>query len=147
MKDSMDSLVNSSIKDTSKKWYVVDVGGKVLGRSASEIAKILQGKHKVGYLKHLEDGDKVIVINADKIHLTGKKWQQKKYYRHTGYVGHLREINYKDLMEKKPTFIVKKAVKGMLPSNRLANRQLKNLYVYVGESHPHEAQKPEKISF
>lgn len=143
---SMDNLVNASIKDSSKKWFIVDVSGKVLGRAATRIANILQGKHKVNYLKHLEDGDKVIVINADKIELTGKKWSQKKYYRHTGYVGHLRETTYKDLLDKKPTFILKKAVKGMLPSNRLANRQLKNLYVYVGDSHPHDGQKPEKLS-
>ena len=145
MKDDMNSLVNSSIKDVSKKWFIIDVSDKILGRASTEVARILQGKHKVEYLKHLEDGDKVIVINAGKIRLTGKKWQQKKYYRHTGYVGHLRETNYKDLMKKNPTFIFKKSVKGMLPSNRLANRQLKNLYVYAGESHPHEGQQPKKF--
>lgn len=128
-----------------KKWYVVDAEGKTLGRFCSEIAKILTGKNKPIYTPNVDTGDYVIVINAEKIQLTGNKLQDKKYYRHTGYPGGRKEVAYKDLIATKPEFVIQKAVKGMLPKNKLARKQIKKLKVYAGSEHNHQAQKPEVL--
>ncbi|RMG22450.1 MAG: 50S ribosomal protein L13 [Bacteroidetes bacterium] len=126
-----------------KKWLVVDLEGKVLGRAASQIAMLLRGKHKPYYTPHVDCGDNVIVINADKVRLTGNKWAQKTYIRHTGYPGGQRVRTASELMTKFPTRMVEKAVKGMLPKNKLGRHLFGNLRVYAGAEHPHEAQEPE----
>ena len=130
-------------QDITKKWYVVDAKDKVLGRLATQIAMHLRGKHKPVFTPHADTGDFVVVVNADKIALTGKKWDKKIYYHHTGYTGGLKQISAKKLLEKKPEDILRFAVKGMLPKNSLGRRQLKKLKIYVGTDHPHEAQQPE----
>ncbi|MEO0895032.1 MAG: 50S ribosomal protein L13 [Bacteroidota bacterium] len=135
--------VSANIATADKKWLVVDVQGMVLGRAASEIAKLLRGKHKPLYTPHADCGDNVIVLNADKIRLTGSKWDNKVYIRHTGYPGGQREIVAKDMMVKHPTRMLEKAVRGMLPKNRLGRKLFTNMRVYVGDTHPHEAQEPE----
>ncbi|MBW2114787.1 MAG: 50S ribosomal protein L13 [Deltaproteobacteria bacterium] len=132
-------------KEVDRKWYLVDAKDKVLGRLATQIAMRLRGKHKPIYTPHADTGDFVVVINADKVTLTGKKWDKKIYYRHTGYIGGLKEITAKKLLEKKPRDILRFAVKGMLPKNSLGRRQLKKLKIYTGSAHPHEAQQPEKL--
>lgn len=131
--------------EIERKWYVVDAEGKTLGRMSSEIAKILRGKHKAIYTPHVDTGDFVIVINADKVVLTGKKLDQKMYRWHTGYVGHLRERTYRQMMEKKPEEVVRHAVKGMLPKNSLGRQMFTKLKVYAGTEHGHQAQKPEML--
>ncbi|MFY9177098.1 MAG: 50S ribosomal protein L13 [Caldicoprobacterales bacterium] len=132
-------------QEVERKWYVVDADGKTLGRLASEVAKILRGKHKPIYTPHVDTGDHVIVINAEKIVLTGKKLDQKLYRRHSQYPGGLKEIPYRHLMETRPTEAIYKAVKGMLPKNSLGRKMLKKLRVYAGPDHKHEAQQPEKL--
>ncbi len=132
-------------EEVERKWYVVDADGKTLGRLASEVAKILRGKHKPIYTPHVDTGDHVIVINAEKVRLTGKKLDQKMYRRHSQYPGGLKEIPYRQLMEKRPTEAVYKAVKGMLPKNSLGRKMLKKLRVYAGPDHKHEAQQPEML--
>ena len=129
-----------------KKWYIVDAEGQVLGRLANRVAFMLRGKHKTDFTPHVDCGDNIIVINADKIIVTGKKEDQKKYIRHTGYPGGQRERTFKELMKLKPCDAVEKAVKGMLPKNKLGADLFRNLYVYEGIEHNHEAQKPEKIN-
>jgi len=129
-----------------KKWYVVDATDQILGRLASRVAMILRGKTKTNFTPHVDGGDHVIVINAEKIRLTGNKWQDKRYIRHTGYPGGQRVINPSDLMKKNPIAVVEKAIKGMLPKNRLGRAIFsRDLHVYAGPEHPHEAQKPEVI--
>ncbi|MCJ7855278.1 50S ribosomal protein L13 [Lachnospiraceae bacterium NSJ-143] len=128
-----------------RKWYVVDAEGKNLGRLASEIAKVLRGKNKPIYTSFVDTGDYVIVVNADKIAVTGKKLDQKKYYHHTGYIGGLKEITLKRLLETKPEEVIKHAVKGMLPKNTLGKNMIKKLHVYAGPEHDHAAQKPEVL--
>jgi len=130
--------------EVERKWYVVDATNKVLGRLASEIAKKLRGKDKPIFTPHVDTGDFVIVVNAEKVRLTGKKWDKKIYYHHTGYMGGLKEVVAKELLRKKPEELIRHAVKGMLPKNRLRRKLLKKLKVYAGPNHPHEAQKPEK---
>ncbi len=132
-------------EDVKRDWYLVDATGKTLGRLASEIAKILMGKNKPTYTPHVDGGDFVVVINAEKIFVTGKKLNQKIYYRHTGYFGHLKETTLKEMLEKKPEEVIRLAVKGMLPKNRLRDRRLKRLKVYAGAEHPHKAQNPKPI--
>ncbi len=132
-------------QEVERKWYVVDANGKTLGRLASEVAKILRGKNKPIYTPHVDTGDHVIVVNADKIHLTGKKLDQKLYRKHSQYPGGLKEIPYRQLMEKRPTVAVYQAVKGMLPKNSLGRKMLKKLRVYAGPDHNHEAQQPELL--
>ncbi|MDN5277664.1 MAG: large subunit ribosomal protein [Clostridiales bacterium] len=127
----------------TRKWYVVDATDKPLGRLASQIAKILRGKHKPIYTPHVDTGDYVIVINAEKVKLTGKKLDKKLYRHHTLYPGGLKEIPYRQLLETKPAFVIYHAVKGMLPHNRLGRKMLKKLKVYAGPNHRHEAQQPE----
>jgi large subunit ribosomal protein L13 len=129
--------------DNPQKWYVVDANGAVLGRLASQVAQRLRGKHSPNFTPHADTGDWVIVINAEKITLTGRKMDQKTYYRHSGYIGGLKQITAKELLAKKPEEIVRSAVKGMLPKNKLGRRLFKKLKVYSGNAHPHEAQNPE----
>ncbi len=130
-------------EDRRPKWLLIDAKDKVLGRLVSEIADILRGKDKPYYTAHTDCGDYVIVINADKIILTGKKWKDKKYYRYTGWMGGLKELSAQELLEKHPTWLVEKAVKGMLPKNKLSRQIYKKLKVYASADHPHEAQKAE----
>jgi large subunit ribosomal protein L13 len=132
--------------DITRSWWLVDADGLVLGRLAAELAKILKGKNKPIYTTHLDVGDHVIVVNADKVMLTGNKLQKKIYYRHSGYPGGLKEIPYEVLMRDKPELAVEKAVRGMLPKNRLGRSMLKKLHVYSGPDHPHAAQKPDELS-
>lgn len=126
-----------------RKWYILDAEGKVLGRLAAEAARILRGKHKPDFTPHVDTGDHVIVINAEKIVLTGNKLKNKKYYRHSGYPGGLKTISYETLMNTRPQLAVEKAITGMLPHNRLGADMVKKLKVYKGSEHPHQAQKPE----
>jgi large subunit ribosomal protein L13 len=131
--------------DIARKWYVVDAEGQVLGRLASGIAQILRGKTKPIYTPSMDTGDFVIVINAEKVLVTGGKEEKKTYYRHSGYPGGLREIPYGTLHEKQPEQIIIRAVRGMLPHNRLGRAMIKKLHVYAGSEHPHSAQKPEPL--
>jgi len=131
--------------DNPQKWYLVDANGAVLGRLASQVAHRLRGKHNPKFTPHVDTGDWVIVINAEKIVLTGRKMDQKMYYRHSGYIGGLKQMSAKELLEKKPEELVRSAVKGMLPKNKLGRQLFKKLKVYTGNAHPHEAQQPEVI--
>ncbi|MBD3380699.1 MAG: 50S ribosomal protein L13 [candidate division Zixibacteria bacterium] len=133
------------LSEVEKKWYVVDVGEKILGRQATKVARILMGKTKPTYTPFLDTGDYIIVVNADKIALSGKKPWQKEYYHHTGYPGALKKKTFQQMMNYRPEFIFREAVKGMLPKNRLGRKMLKKLFVYAGEKHPHQAQKPESL--
>jgi large subunit ribosomal protein L13 len=133
-------------KDIIRKWYLVDAEGLVLGRLASKITRVLLGKHKPEYYPGADVGDFIVVINADKVKITGKKLLQKKYYRHSGYPGGLKEIVLKDMLERHPERVLYLAVKRMLPKNRLGRRVLKRLKIYAGANHPHEAQRPEDIN-
>ena len=126
--------------EINKAWHVVDADGQTLGRLSTEVARLLMGKHKPTYTSHLDMGDFVIVVNADKIRVTGKKLDDKIYYRHTGYVGGLKEMTLGDMLRRKPRQVIEKSVKGMLPRNKLARHQLGHLKVYAGPDHPHEAQ-------
>ena len=128
--------------DIQRNWYIIDAQGKPLGRVATEAARILRGKHKPIFTPHIDTGDFVIIINAEKAILTGNKLKNKKYYRHSGYPGGLKEMTYEELMQKRPVLAVEKAVKGMLPHNRLGRATGKKLKVYAGNQHPHAAQKP-----
>ena len=132
-------------KDIEKKWYLVDASGKTLGRISTEIAKILRGKNKTIFTPHIDCGDYVIVINSGKLVVTGNKLEDKKYYRHSGYVGNLKVTSLGKLMKNKPEFVLMKAVKGMLPHNILGARLIKKLKVYPGPLHHHKAQKPEVL--
>jgi large subunit ribosomal protein L13 len=138
--------VSSNKATANKQWLVVDASDQTLGRFSSKVAQLLRGKHKPSFSPHVDCGDNVIVINADKIRLTGKKWSDKVYIRHTGYPGGQRFINAQDLMAKHPMALVEKAVRGMLPKNRLGDAIYKNLYVYVGAEHPHTAQQPKEFN-
>ena len=129
--------------DVQRKWWLVDAEGQVLGRLATKVATVLRGKNKSHYTPFFDTGDFVIVVNADKVKLTGKKDQQKMYYRHSGYMGGLTEISYKRMMAQHPTRIITHAVRGMLPKNKLNRKILKKLKVYAGSEHKHQAQKPE----
>ncbi len=131
--------------EIEKKWLLIDAEGKVLGRLATEIATILRGKHKPSFTPHMDMGDCVVVINAEKVVLTGNKSEDKEYFKHTEYPGGKKFINIKKVMEEKPEFVIEHAVKGMLPKNKLSNQIIKNLKVYTGGEHPHEAQKPEAV--
>ncbi len=125
-----------------REWFVVDAAGKRLGRLATEVATVLRGKHKPTFTPHVDCGDYVIVINADKVELTGNKWADKKYYTHSNYPGGLKEKTAQVMMQEKPTRMVELAVKGMLPKGKLGNQMYKKLFVYAGENHVHQAQKP-----
>jgi large subunit ribosomal protein L13 len=129
-------------EELDHQWYLVNAEGKVLGRLAAELVKILKGKNKPTYTPHLDTGDFVIVVNAGKVSLTGKKMKDKIYYRHTGYPGGIKEMNAEKLLAKKPTEMIRMAVKGMLPKNSLGRQMLRKLKIYAGPNHPHEAQEP-----
>ena len=128
-----------------RKWYVVDAEGKTLGRLASEVAKVLRGKNKAIFTPHIDTGDYVIVVNAEKIKVTGKKLDQKIYYRHSEYVGGMKETTLREMMDKKPERVIELAVKGMLPKGPLGRQMITKLHVYAGPEHKHEAQKPETL--
>jgi len=131
--------------EVKRKWYLIDAEGKILGRLASKIAEILMGKNKPTYTPNVDTGDFVIVINAEKVKVTGKKLLDKVYYKHSGYLGGLKKETLFSLLNRKPEFVIKHAVKGMLPKNKLARRMIKKLKIYRGCQHPHQAQKPEVI--
>ena len=135
----------ASPSTVERKWYVVDAEGKTLGRLASEVAKVLRGKNKPIYTPHIDTGDYVIVVNADKVKTTGKKLDQKIYYHHSEYVGGMKEATLKEMMQKKPEFVITHAVKGMLPKGPLGRQMLTKLHVYAGPEHNHAAQKPEVL--
>ena len=132
--------------DIERKWYVVDATGYTLGRLASEVAKVLRGKNKPQFTPHIDTGDFVIVTNADKIKVTGKKLEQKIYYHHSDYVGGMKETTLREMLDKKPEKVIELAVKGMLPKGPLGRDMIKKLYVYAGNEHPHAAQKPEALT-
>jgi large subunit ribosomal protein L13 len=132
-------------ENLKRQWYLVDAKNKVLGRLAAKVARMLMGKNKVSYTPYVDGGDEIIVINAAGVALTGKKFSKKVYYKHTGYPGGLKEKTLKEFMETKPEEVIRKAVKGMLPKNKLASRMIKRLKVYKDASHPHQAQNPEII--
>lgn len=133
-------------EEVVRKWYLVDAQGKVLGRLATRVATILRGKHKPHYAPHLDVGDHVIVVNAEKVHLTGRKLTDKVYRWHTGYIGHLREVSAEKMLRIRPERVIEWAVQGMLPKGRLGRAMAKKLKVYRGPEHPHAAQKPEPLS-
>ena len=137
--------VSANKETVEKEWFIVDANDVVLGRLASVVAMVLRGKHKPSFTPHVDCGDKVIVINAEKIKLTGKKMTDKQYVRHSGYPGGQRFQTPEDLLEKKPTAVMEKAIKGMLPKSRLGSEMFRNLFVYAGENHPHEAQQPKTL--
>ena len=132
--------------EVNRSWFVVDLDDQVLGRAATEIARVLRGKHKAIYSPSVDTGDFVIVVNAEKVKLTGNKLADKKYYHHTGFPGGIRSITAEKLIEKKPEELIKKAVKGMLPKNKLGRQMIKKLKVYSGGEHPHSAQQPKALS-
>ena len=145
--DTLSYKTISANKETAnKEWVVIDAEGLVLGRLASEAAKLLRGKHKPNFTPHVDCGDNVIVINAEKVRVTGRKLDQKMYYRHTGYPGGIRGITLRRQLELHPERVIESAVKGMLPRGPLARRQLKKLKIYSGEEHPHTAQQPELLA-
>ena len=136
---------NAKPGEVERRWYVVDADGQTLGRLATRIADTLRGKDKPQYTPHVDTGDFVVVVNAEKVAVTGNKLDQKRYYRHSGYPGGLRSRTLREQLERRPTEVIRKAVKGMLPKNRLAAKQLNKLKVYAGPEHPHEAQAPQPL--
>jgi large subunit ribosomal protein L13 len=134
---------NETVK---RDWYIVDANGKTLGRLATELARRLRGKHKAEYTPHVDTGDYIVVVNAEKVAVTGNKAQDKIYYSHSGYPGGIRDINFKQLIEKAPEMVLQKAVKGMLPSGPLGRAMFKKLKVYAGVDHPHTAQQPQALN-
>jgi len=132
-------------EDMEREWFLVNAEGKTLGRLASEIAQVLRGKHKPIYTPHLDCGDYVIVVNAEKVRVTGRKLDQKMYYHHTGYPGGIKSISLRNQLQKHPERVLQAAVRGMLPKNRLGRKMLKKLKVYAGDSHPHQAQQPKML--
>ncbi len=145
----MDTLsyrtVSANKETVNKEWVVIDAENQILGRMSSIAAKFLRGKYKTNFTPHVDCGDNVIIINAEKVQMTGKKWTDKEYVRHSGYPGGQRTRTPEELLAKKPTAVVEKAIKGMLPKNRLGADLFRNLFVYAGSEHPHEAQKPKSI--
>nr|WP_321464682.1 50S ribosomal protein L13 [uncultured Desulfobulbus sp.] len=133
------------VNEIERKWYVADADGKVLGRIATEIADRLRGKNKPTFCNFQDNGDFIIVVNAAKVHLTGNKWDDKTYYHHTGYPGGIKSATAREILGKKPEELIRMAVKGMLPKNKLGRAQLKKLKIYSGSEHPHQAQKPENL--
>jgi large subunit ribosomal protein L13 len=137
--------VTPKVNEADRKWHLIDAEGQILGRLASEVAQILRGKHKPTYTPHLDLGDHVIIINAEKVRISGKKAQQKLYYRHSGYPGALKSKSFARLMNDKSEWIIEHAIKGMLPKNRLGRKMFKKLRVYKGSAHLHQAQQPEVL--
>ena len=138
----MDRTYSAKPGEVDRKWYLVDLENQVLGRAATEIAKILRGKHKPQYTPHVDTGDFVVVVNAEKVRLTGQKLSQKKYHRHSGFIGNLRTTTASELLAKHPDRVLREAVRGMLPRTTLGRAQLKKLKIYAGPDHPHAAQQP-----
>jgi len=138
--------ISANKATSNKEWVLVDAENQMLGRLASKVAKIIRGKHKVNYTPHVDCGDNVIIINAEKIQLSGSKWNQKEYVRHTGYPGGQRFTGARLMMAKKPGSMIEIAVRGMLPKNRLGRALFRNLFVYAGGEHPHQAQQPQQIN-
>ena len=136
---------NANAANVERKWHVVDADGEVVGRLASKIAHVLRGKHKPDFTPHFDNGDHVIVLNADKVRFTGQKFNQKEYLRHTGYPGGQRKATPRQIMARKPEIILETAIRGMLPKTKLGRAQFKKLHVYVGTEHPHAAQQPEEL--
>ncbi len=136
---------HTPVKEIERKWFVVNAEDKVLGRLASEIATRLRGKHKPNFSPHMDVGDFIVVVNADKVKLSGNKLDDKVYYHHTGYIGGIKSLTAREVLDKKPTELLKMAVKGMLSKNSLGRKQLKKLKIYTGSQHPHAAQKPEML--
>ena len=136
---------NAKPGEVERRWYLVDAEGKTLGRLATRVADTLRGKNKAQYTPHVDTGDFVVVVNAEKIAVTGKKLEDKRYYRHSGYPGGIRSRTLQEQLDRRPTEVIRKAVKGMLPRNRLARAQLTKLKVYAGPDHPHEAQSPQPL--
>ena len=136
---------NAKPGEVARRWYVVDADGQTLGRLATRIADVLRGKNKPQYTPHVDTGDFVVVVNAEKIAVTGKKLDEKMYYRHSGYPGGLKSRTLREQLDRRPTEVIRKAVKGMLPKNKLADRQITKLKVYAGPEHPHTAQAPEPL--
>ena len=145
VEDCIMKTYHTPVKEIERKWFVVDAEDKVLGRLASEIASRLRGKHKANFSTHMDVGDFIVVVNADKVKLSGNKLDNKVYYRHSGYMGGITEMTAKEVLEKKPTELLKMAVKGMLSKNSLGRKQLKKLKIYTGSEHPHAAQQPEML--
>jgi large subunit ribosomal protein L13 len=139
--------VSANAKTVTKEWVVLDAKDQVLGRFASQAAMILRGKHKANFTPHVDCGDNVIIINADKIRLTGRKWTEREYISHTGFPGGQRFVTPAKLIVQKPTAVIERAIYGMIPKNRLGNALKSNLYLYAGEEHPHAAQQPKAIKF
>jgi large subunit ribosomal protein L13 len=137
--------ISANKATVNKEWVLVDAEGQILGRLASTVAAMLRGKHKTDFTPHVDCGDNVIIINAEKIEFTGNKWAGKEYVRHTGYPGGQRFVSAEEMLKKNPIGIIEHAVRGMLPKNKLGRALFKNMYVYTGSAHPHEAQKPRKI--
>ncbi len=136
---------SAKAEEINREWFLIDAEGKTLGRMASEIALRLRGKHKPEFTPHVDTGDYIVVVNADKVAVTGNKLNDKMYHHHTGYVGNLKSIKLKDLLDKHPERVIEKAVKGMLPKNTLGRQMYRKLKVYAGPSHPHEAQEPKAL--
>jgi large subunit ribosomal protein L13 len=145
VEDYIMKTYHTPVTEIERKWFVVDAENKVLGRVASEIAIRLRGKHKPNFSTHMDVGDFIVVVNAEKVKLTGNKLDDKIYYRHSGWIGGLKERSAKEMLEKKPTELLKSAVKGMLTKNSLGRKQLKKLKIYTGGEHPHAAQQPEML--
>lgn len=139
--------ISAKEADIQRDWYVIDAQGQTLGRLATRTASILRGKHKPLFTPHVDCGDYVIIINAEKVHVTGQKMSQKKYYRHSGYPGGLKEISLRDQLQKFPERVLESAVRGMLPKNRLGRQMFKKLKIYAGPNHPHQAQQPKPMEF
>ena len=133
-------------QDIDRKWYVIDANGLILGRLASKVAQVLRGKHKPMWAPHTDVGDFIVVVNADKVRVTGRKAEQKLYYRHSGYPGGLKKTSYATLMQTKPEDVLRQAVRGMLPHNRMGRKMLRKLKIYASSEHPHQAQTPEQLS-
>jgi large subunit ribosomal protein L13 len=138
---------NAKAGEVEQKWWIVDASGKTLGRMASEIAKVIRGKTKPTFTPHVDTGDFVVVINSDKVEMSGNKWNDEKFYSHSRYFGSLKELSAAQLRQKDPNRVVLEAVKGMLPKNKLSSQVIKKLKVYAGAEHPHSAQKPEALTF
>ena len=147
MKARVQKTTYTKSGDYKAKWWIVDASGKVLGRLAAEVAKIVRGKNNVMFYPSVDAGDFVVVINADKIRVTGKKAEQKKYYRHSGYPGGLKETNFEAFLSKQPERLVEQAISGMLPKNRLGRQLFNKIKVYAKDKHPHEAQQPQQVDW
>jgi large subunit ribosomal protein L13 len=145
VEDCIMKTYHTPLKEIERKWFVVDAEDKVLGRLASEIATRLRGKHKPNFSPHMDVGDFIVVVNADKVKLSGNKLDDKIYYHHTGYIGGIKSMTAREVLDKKPTELIKRAVKGMLSKNSLGRKQLKKLKIYTGGEHPHAAQQPEML--